>query len=45
MNETGRDQRIRRMLKECKVSAAPALLLAAACAALVVVVALSAFLR
>ena len=44
MSETERDQRILRMLPECKVSTAPALLLAAACAALVAVVALRAFL-
>lgn len=40
MNETEINQRIRRMLPECKVSAVPALLLAAACAALAAVVAL-----
>ncbi|MEO8310006.1 MAG: hypothetical protein ABI520_02445 [Caldimonas sp.] len=45
MNDTERDQRIRRMLAECKASAVPAWLLAAACLALVGVVALSAFLR
>jgi hypothetical protein len=32
---TGRDQRILRMLQECNVSAAPALLLAAGCVALI----------
>ena len=44
MNATAMDQRILRMLPECKVSAAPALLLASACAALAAVVVLSAFL-
>lgn len=45
MNDTASDQRIRRMLRECKVSVGPACLLAAACLALAGVVALSAFLR
>lgn len=39
-----RNQRVARMLRECKVSAAPALLLAVACATLVGIVALNAFL-
>ena len=39
-----RNQHLVRMLRECNVSAAPALLLAAACATLVGIVALSAFL-
>lgn len=45
MNKTDDDQRIDRMLRESKASAAPALLLAAACLALVAVVAWSAFMR
>ena len=45
MNDADTDRRIRRLLRECKVSAAPALLLAAACAALVGLLALSAILR
>ena len=40
MDETEIDQRILRMLPECKVSTVPAWLLAAACAALAAVVAL-----
>lgn len=45
MNETENDRRIVRMLRECKASAAPALLLAAAWVAFAAAVALSAFLR
>ena len=45
MNETGRDPRILRMLRDCQVSAAPALLLAAACVAVVGMVALGLVLR
>ncbi|MCE9657277.1 MAG: hypothetical protein K8R60_01870 [Burkholderiales bacterium] len=44
MNDTEREQRIVRMLRECKASAAPAQLLAVACAALAAFVALAAYL-
>ncbi len=44
-NETAADRRILRMLRECQVSAAPALLLALACVAVAGFAAWSAFLR
>ena len=40
MNGTDADRRVQRLLRECKVSAAPALWLAAACIVLVALLAL-----
>ena len=45
MDEAAVDRRLQRMRRECEVSAAPALLLAAACAAFVGLPALSAIVR
>ena len=45
MSDHDNDRRIARMLRECKASAAPALLLAAGCAALLLVLAVGAILR
>lgn len=45
MNKLEDNQRIARLLRECKASAAPALLLAAACIALAAVVAFNALLN
>jgi len=45
MDKIENDPRMLRMLRECKASAAPALLLAAACVALLAMVSLGAWLR
>lgn len=45
MNDTGRKRRIGRMLRECKVSAAPAVLLAAASAALALAIGMGLLVR
>lgn len=44
MKEAATDRRTQRLLRECKVSAAPAILLALVCVAIVGLLALSAFL-